>query len=149
MRSNPAPQQVGATLLSKHPALASNAFAPAPFLWPSLPPPNVGTLTQLPCWVFNILCISGAAHALLKHHSQRGSGKTGFLLKSWSVKAFYIAACQERKYNSKEAEYVLEVISPSPVQRLWRAGARGCCRGSITLGVMVLPGILQSASVQT
>lgn len=71
---------------------------------------------------------------LLKHRSQRGKGKTGFLLKSRSVKAFYVAAYQERKYNSKEAEYVLEVISLSPVQQLWRAGVGGCCRGEDNLG---------------
>ena len=86
------------------PALASNAFAPTASLWPSLPSPNLGALTQLPFWIFNFLCISGAAHALLKHCSQKGRGKSGFLLKSWFVKAFYIAACQERNITPKRQD---------------------------------------------
>lgn len=108
------------------PDLSRNVFVPTPFLWLSLSSPYLGDLTQLLCWIFNLLC---AIHFLLKHSKQRGRGKSFLLLKSQSVKNFFIAACQERKYNSKETAHVSEWISLSPIQQLCRAGARGCCSG--------------------
>jgi len=79
------------------PALISNAFAPTPFLWPPLSSPNLGALTELPCWIYNLLCISTAAHALLKHHSQRGRGKTF---------AFEILVCKSLLHSSMPGEKI-------------------------------------------
>lgn len=56
--------------------------------------------TFLYCWIFNLVCILGVAHALQTFHRWRG-GKACILFKSRSMRAFDIAACHEGKCNAK------------------------------------------------